>query len=74
MAVFANTRWHFIPRSVPLCVLNLVAGVLLGVAAGLELARGDSAVPALEIVVVVAAVALIACAIVGLAAPRLPGR
>ncbi|MEV4150884.1 hypothetical protein AB0J40_45035 [Amycolatopsis sp. NPDC049691] len=69
-----QNRWHVIPRTAPLCWISLAAGVLLLVSSIITLTTAAARVPVLEVIVAVAAVALIVLAGVGLARPDLRGR
>jgi hypothetical protein len=68
-----SSRWHVIPKSKPLCYLGLFAGILLLVSAIWTLSTESVRVPILQVIVVVCAVLLAACSIIGLASPRLRG-
>jgi hypothetical protein len=69
-----RNRWHVIPRTAPLCWLSMIAGVLLLVSSIVTLTTTAARVPVLEVLVAVAAVALMVCAGIGLTRPGLRGR
>jgi zinc transporter ZupT len=69
-----RTRWHFIPRTAPLCWLSMVAGVILLVQSIVTLSTSSPRFPVLPVIAAVAAVALIVIATLGLAKPQLRGR
>jgi hypothetical protein len=69
-----GNRWHVIPRTAALCWISLAAGVLLLVSSIVTLTTAAARVPVLEVIVAAVAVALIACAAIGLAKPQLRDR
>jgi hypothetical protein len=69
-----DTRWRVIPSTRFTCVVSLIAGVLLLGSAIWTLNTQPVRIPVLQIIAGVAAAALIVCAVIGLASPRLRGR
>jgi hypothetical protein len=67
-------KMRFIPTTRAYCLLNLVVGALLIVSSGWALASTSVRVPALEIIVILAAAAMMVCAVIGLVSPRMRGR
>ena len=69
-----SKRWHVIPNTAALCLVNLVVGLFLAVQAVIVLNTVDVRVPALEVIVAVLGCVLAVCAVAGLVSPRLRGR
>jgi hypothetical protein len=68
-----ETRWHVVPKSVGTALLSLVAGVLVLGSVIWQMADAGK-VAILPMVAAIAAVALIAVAVLGLARPKTRGR
>lgn len=69
-----SSRFHVIPPTTGYCLLNLGVGAVLIASSAYALAATDVRVPALEIIVIVVAAVLMACAVIGLVSPRMRGR
>jgi membrane protein DedA with SNARE-associated domain len=69
-----KTRFRLIPATRFQCLLSLLAGVLLLAYAGWQLSTSDVRYPVFLVIAAVAAAAMVGCAVIGLAAPRLRDR
>jgi hypothetical protein len=69
-----GTRMRLIPPTQALCFLNLGAGALLLLLSAWALMTSVVRIPSLEIIVIVAAIVQMVCAVIGLASPRMRGR